>query len=219
MSKALVALVGSGTSEERIVQIENYLNELSLHRDSRRGPEGPRGHQGEQGPQGAPADPKQVAEIATELVKKAFRFETQIAKFESLLKDLESEIAAVKAALRWAVIEELKLGGVLDAEGRAVPGPAGADSQVRGPKGKQGERGLQGDAGKNGVDGRDGRDGSDGVKGERGLQGEPGVSNIPGPQGERGEIGPEGLQGYPGEGLSKTEIVELVRDMKRRNTI
>ncbi|HYT20124.1 MAG TPA: hypothetical protein VEW05_07815 [Candidatus Polarisedimenticolia bacterium] len=219
MSKALVALVGSGTSEERIVQIENYLNELSLHRDSRRGPEGPRGHQGEQGPQGAPADPKQVAEIATELVKKAFRFETQIAKFESLLKDLESEIAAVKAALRWAVIEELKLGGVLDAEGRAVPGPAGADSHVPGPKGDKGDAGLAGPAGKDGVDGRDGRDGADGqsVVGPQGPTGKD--STVPGPKGERGEIGPEGLQGYPGEGVSKTDVVEIVRDMKRRGTI
>src|SRR5205814_8888322 len=67
--------------------------------------------QGEPGVAGPSADPRQVAEIAAEIVKKA-----QIAKFQTLLNELEAEIGAVKAALRWTIIEELKLSGFVDAE-------------------------------------------------------------------------------------------------------
>ena len=208
------------TVEERLAALEQQVESFSAeHSDfrkvhiSRRGVEGGRGPQGEPGVAGPSADPRQVAEIAAEIVKKA-----QIAKFQTFLNELEAEIGAVKAALRWSIIEELKLSGFVDSNGRAIPGPQG----LAGPTGSQGERGeqdLQGNAGKNGVDGVAGRDGSDGAKGERGLQGEPGVSNIPGPQGERGEIGPEGLRGYPGEGLSKQDVIDLVFDLKRRKSI
>jgi len=211
--------------EERLAALEQKIDSFAAEHSefrsvhvSRRGAEGVRGPQGEQGPEGAPADPKLVAEVAAEIVKKSFRYENEIAKFEIILNELKGEIAVVLASLRWAVIEELKLGGVLDAEGRAVLGPQGERGE-QGPKGERGEQGLQGNAGKNGVDGAAGRDGNDGAKGERGLQGEPGVSNIPGPQGERGELGPEGLRGYPGEGLSRTEVIALIQDMKKRGSL
>ncbi len=212
--------------EQRVAELESKLDSISKRHTefetvhtSRRGVAGGRGETGPAGPVGPPADVNQVAEVAAEIVQKAWRYETQVSKFENLIKEFESEIVALRAALKFAIIEELQLSGFVDSEGRAVSGPAGADSQVPGPQGERGEQGLQGNAGKNGVDGVTGRDGNDGVKGERGLQGEPGVSNIPGPQGERGEIGPEGLQGLPGAGLGKTEIIELVRDLKRRGTI
>jgi len=110
------------------------------------------------------------------------------------------------------------LSGFVDSEGRAVPGPAGADSQVPGPRGEKGDKGDTGPAGKDGVDGRDGQDGKS-IVGPQGPAGKD--STIQGPRGERGEsiIGPEGLQGLPGSGLSKTEVVELVRDLKRRGSI
>jgi hypothetical protein len=209
---------------------------------SRRGVEGPRGLQGEPGPAGqtgAPgkdADPAQVAEI----VKKALKYDVQATtrEFERLLKDLEFEFGAAKAALRWAVIEELKAAGVIDSEGEAIlkPGPAGKDSTVAGPKG---DAGL---AGRDGFAGRDGRDATiqigsvitgetasvslrekDGVqildfvlpRGEKGPEGPQGPQG----QGQRGEQGPEGLQGIPGQGLSKDEVIELILDLKRRKTI
>jgi len=204
--------------EQRVAELESKLGSISERHNefekvhvSRRGVEGGRGPQGEPGVAGPSADPRQVAEIAAEIVKKA-----QIAKFQTLLNELEAEIGAVKAALRWTIIEELKLSGFVDAEGRAVPGPAGADSHVPGPKGDKGDAGLTGPAGKDGVDGRDGADGQS-VVGPQGPTGKD--STVPGPKGERGEIGPEGLQGYPGEGVSKTDVVEIVRDMKRRGSL
>jgi len=189
---------------------------------SRRGAEGGRGERGETGATGPSANPQEVAKIAAEAaaetVKKAFRYETQSAKFETLIKEFESEIAALRAALKFAIIEELQLSGFVDSEGRAVPGPAGADSQVPGPRGEKGDKGDTGPAGKDGVDGRDGQDGKS-IVGPQGPAGKD--STIQGPRGERGEsiIGPEGLQGLPGSGLSKTEVVELVRDLKRRGSI
>lgn len=153
-------------------------------------------YRGEPGPTGAPGKDADASKIA-----------------EAALKILEFEVGAAKAALRWAVIEELKATGVIDAEGRAVPGPSGA----QGPKGDKGDRG---EPGKDGIDGQTivgpaGRDGKGerGERGEQGPQGEPGVSNVPGP---RGEAGPEGPQGIPGEGLGQPEVIALVMDMKRR---
>src|SRR6267143_1804942 len=70
--------------------------------------------------------------------------------------ELECEIARVQVDLRFAIIEELKLAGVLDAQGNAHPnlrgetGSAGADgvSNIPGPKGNSGD---------SGADGRDGK--------------------------------------------------------------
>src|SRR5437667_3243520 len=148
--------------KQRITQFEAEHAEHRKVHISRKGPEGGRGERGETGPTGPSADPQEVATLAAELVKKSFRYETLVAKFQTLLSELEGEIVAVKASLNFAVIEELRLAGYLDANGNAVPGPAGADSQVPGPQRVQGEQALQGTAGKNGVDVRAGRDGSDG---------------------------------------------------------
>lgn len=65
---------------------------------------------------------------------------------------------------------------------QGVPGPAGRDSTVPGP------RGLKGDPGKPGADGKDGKNGERGKQGERGLKGEPGKQGDPGKQGEPGLI-------------------------------
>jgi hypothetical protein len=211
------------TVEERLAALEQEHAEFRSVHVSRRGVEGPRGERGEQGPQGPPADPQQVAKIAAELVKKAFRFESERAKFETILKDLndqiDSALITVKGALQFAIIEELKASGVIDAEGKAVPGPKGADSQVPGPKGDTGPAGRDGYTPQKGVDYFDGRDGERGPKGDRGESGEQGEPGPQGPQGERGEMGPDGLQGYPGPGLDKAAVVALVLDMKKRGTI
>jgi hypothetical protein len=192
--------------------------EFRLSHNSRRGVQGIQGAQGEPGVAGPPADPQQVAILAAEIVKKDFRFETLVTKFQSLLSELEGEVVAVKAALQFAVITELKQAGVIDAEGRAILGPQGP-AGLQGPAGPIGSEGPQGLAGNDGVDGRDGRDGQDG-KSVVGPQGPAGAdSQVPGPRGERGELGPEGLQGLPGEGLDRAQVIELVRDMKRRGTI
>src|SRR6266480_7036820 len=109
--------------KQRISQFETEHAEHRKSHNSRRGVEGGRGETGPVGPVGPPADVNQVAEIAAEIVKKA-----QIAKFQALLNELEAEVGAVKTALRWSIIEELKLSGFVDSEGRVVPGPAGAAS-------------------------------------------------------------------------------------------
>ena len=212
--------------EQRVAGLESKLDSISIrHLEfetvhvSRRGVSGPVGPTGPTGSTGAPADPKEVATLASEIVKKSFRYDTERAKFETLLSELKGEIGVVLASLRFAVIEELKLGGVLDAEGRAVlgpQGPAGKDSITPGPTGSQGSTGP---AGNDGVDGRDGRDGQDG-KSIVGPQGPAGAdSTVPGPKGTQGEVGPEGLRGYPGEGLSKQDVIDLVFDLKRRKSI
>src|SRR6267378_1083319 len=211
------------TVEERLAALEEKIDSFAAEHSefrsvhvSRRGAEGGKGEPGPVGATGPSADPNQVAEIAAEIVKRAFRYENQIAKFETVLNELKGEIGVVLASLRWAVIEELKISGIIDSEGRAVPGPAGADSQVPGPKGDTGDVGPIGQTGKDGVDGRDGADGQEGqsIVGPQGPAGQD--STVPGPQGERGELGPEGLRGYPGEGLSRTEGIALIQDMKKR---
>src|SRR5260370_31837316 len=93
----------TGTLEERVSEVEKYLERLSLHRDSRRGLEGPAGKPGADstvpGPQGVPGKDGKDVDI-TKVV-------------EAALKVLEFEVGAAKAALRWAVIEELKFSVVL----------------------------------------------------------------------------------------------------------
>src|SRR5258708_40012869 len=124
--------------EQRVAELESKLDYISKRHDefetvhvSRRGVAGPVGPTGATGSTGAPANPTEVATLAAEIVKRAFRYDTQTTKFETLLNNLEAEIVAVKAALRWSIIEELKESGFVDAEGRAVPGP-------QGPVGQQG---------------------------------------------------------------------------------
>jgi hypothetical protein len=199
----------TGTLEERVSEVEKYLEGLSLHRDSRRGLEGARGEPGADstvpGPQGVPGKDGKDVDI-TKVV-------------EAALKVLEFEVGAAKAALRWAVIEELKSSGVIDAQGNAIPGPTGAfgaDSTVPGPKGDVGPSGRDGVDGKDGKHGRDGERGLTGPQGERGLAGPTGSQGPTGPQGERGE---EGQQGIPGVGLSREQVIALIQDMKRRGSI
>ena len=121
------------TLEERVSQIERYLNDLRMHRDSRRGPEGPRGIQGEsvQGPQGIPGKDADITEVI------------EIAK-----RSMQAELQTAASMLSQIVIKELKRSGVIDESGNAVltPGPAGKDGQ----DGKS----IVGPAGKDGVDGK-----------------------------------------------------------------
>jgi hypothetical protein len=199
-----------GTLEERVSGLEKYLDDLSLHRDSRRGTEGPPGKDstvpGPTGPAGATGAPGKDADI-TEAVKAA-------------KKAIEDEYGFYLNAesIRELIHHQLTISGAIDeTTGKAIliPGPAGkdgADSNVPGPKGEKGDTGSPGRDGLDGI-GKDGRDGAVGPAGPRGEKGEPGISNIPGPQ---GEIGPEGPQGIQGEGLSKSEVIELITDMKRR---
>ncbi|SRR6266568_197458 len=226
-----------GTLEERVGAIAKYLTELQLHRDSRRGLDGTRGPQGEPGvsnipgPPGKDADPAQAAEIVKVLLRR---------DFQTLIENLESEIIAAKAALRWAVIEELKASGFVDSDGNAIPGPTGASgATVVGPKGDPGIDGksIQSPPGR---DGRDAKivigsvvagdiasaslhDDGDGTfildlvlpRGEKGETGA--ASTVPGPAST--VPGPEGQQGIPGEGLSRQDVIDLILDMKKRGTL
>jgi len=205
--------------EDRIAALEKYLTELQAHRDSRRGLDGVRGEQGPQGevgPVGPSADVREVVEAAKAAMKE---------EFGTLHKFLNAE------ALAEIINHQLKLAGVIDEDGKAVliPGPkgdTGAASTIPGPEGERGDRGERGE------------------RGDRGLKGEPGASNTPGPvgqqgergeHGERGEVGPagesiqgekgepgqsiEGPQGIPGPGLSKSDVVDVILDMKNRKSI
>jgi hypothetical protein len=199
--------------EERISRVEKYLDSLSLHRDSRKGLDGSRGEQGPPGapstipgPPGKDADVSAVTKLAVEAAKKAM-----IEEFGTLHKFLNAE------ALSEIIDHRLIVAGVIDEDKKAIiiPGPAGedgADSNVPGPEGEKGDTGSPGRDGLDGI-GKDGHDGAVGPVGPRGEKGEPGVSNVPGPQGEQGVEGPQGIQG---EGLSKSEVIELISDMKRR---
>ncbi len=146
---------------------------------------------------------------------------------------------AAETNLSQAVISELLRSGVIGEDGKAilVPGPAGADSQVPGPKGDS----IVGPTGRDAVDGKPGRDAKialgsvvageeasvilredNGVqvldfvlpRGERGEAGATGASVV-GPKGDS-IVGPEGQQGIPGAGFSKDQGVSLIEDMKRR---
>ncbi len=214
--------------EDRVAKIEKYLNDLSLHRDSRRGLDGARGPQGEPGVSNTPGpkgDPGRDADI------------TQVV--ELALKRVRVEFDEEHKMLAHVVHHALVTGGVLDESGKAVliPGPKG-DSVV----------GAKGDPGQDGVSvvGPRGRDAKieigsvsvgetasvslrehegvqfldvvlpRGEKGDTGAAGQDGVSNTPGPVGERGN---EGERGLPGEGMNKAEIISLVLDMKRRGSL
>jgi hypothetical protein len=123
---------GPKWSKEEIAEVvREVLKEVLVQEDYR----------GEPGPAGKDADHAHAAEIAKNSLKR---------EFEESLKNLEFEIGAAKSALRWAVIEELRATGVIDAEGNAVliPGPPGKDSTVAGAKGDS----IIGPAGRDGRD-------------------------------------------------------------------
>jgi hypothetical protein len=117
---------------------------------------GPKGDKGDTGvgipgPQGEPGKDADIAEVVAES------------------KKIVSEaVAKIQDDLRSAIVSELTSRGVIDANGNAIPGPAGqdgADSTVPGPAGKDGES-IVGPAGRDGVDGQSitgpaGRDGKD----------------------------------------------------------
>jgi|SRR5579872_1378122 len=181
-------------------KVESFAAEHAEFRSvhvSRRGVEGPRGPQGEPGPAGPAgksADLREAVYLANEEVH---------AVLDQLIPNLTNIINE-------AVVLELKKGGVIDRNGRAIllPGPAGrdgSDSTVPGPKGDTGAAGRNGIDGKAGPAGRDGKPGRDGQSGPQGLRGEPGVS--------------QGPQGFPGVGLDKSAVVAIILDMKRRQAI
>src|SRR6266550_5073728 len=193
MNTALVAVTGSGELEQRVAEIEKYLNNLALHRDSRRGLEGARGPagadstvQGPQGPAGRDADISEIVELALKKVREEF----------------DQEYAILTQVVRHALVT----GGVLDDAGNAVliPGPIGPASTIPGPRGEQGERGERGDRGSTGEPGVSDTPGPVGPQGERGERGEVGPtgadSTVQGPVGPEGR---EGQQGIPGVGLSR----------------
>ena len=95
----------------------NRIEDLQLHRDSRRGLEGAQGPEGPVGPAGPLADNHAVAELVRKGLQK---------DFEEFVDKLEGEIVLSKAAIRALIIDELRIGGVIDQNGVAVPGPAGA---------------------------------------------------------------------------------------------
>jgi hypothetical protein len=195
-------------------QVQSLLNEHAEFRSvhvSRRGVAGGRGEQGLPGPAGTTGAPGPAgrdgkdADIseAVKAAKKAIEDEYGFYLNADVLKEL--------------IVHQLKLGGVLDAEGRAI--------LIPGPTGSAGRDGIDGKPGRDGVDGqsivgpagRDGRDGVDGQPGRDGIDGKDGVSNVPGPQGERG---PEGERGLPGaSGVTKADVVAIVQDMHRRGSI
>src|SRR6266851_8980521 len=79
------AFTTDGTLEERVSRVQKYLEELSLHRDSRKGLDGARGEKGEPGRDsvvagpcgsagrdGKDADITQVVEAALKRVREEF---------------------------------------------------------------------------------------------------------------------------------------------------
>jgi hypothetical protein len=117
---------------------------------------GPKGDKGDTGvgipgPQGEPGRDADIAEVVAESKK-----------------IVTEAIAKIQHDIRSAIVSELTTRGVIDANGNAIPGPAGkdgADSTVVGPAGKDGES-IVGPAGRDGVDGQSitgpaGRDGKD----------------------------------------------------------
>jgi len=73
-----VAAVSLEALVERIEALEQEHGEFRKVHVSRRGVEGGRGETGPAGPVGPPADVNQAAEIAANLVQKAWRYETQV---------------------------------------------------------------------------------------------------------------------------------------------
>jgi len=232
--------------------VSKMVFEVAEHRTvhlSRRGAEGGRGIQGETGAVGPSADPQEVAAIAAKIAVEnllhVFRYETQTAKFENLIKEHESEIVALRAAMKFAIIEELKLGGVLDEQGHAhsnLKGERGEDSHVQGPRGDS----VTGPVGRAGTNGRDAKIAVGSVtsgetasatlreengvqvldfvlpRGERGSAGRDGAdSQVPGPKGESivGERGPEGLPGLPCADFDKAQAITMILDLKKRGAI
>src|SRR6266576_3991785 len=179
-------VTGSRTLEDRVAKIEKYLNDLSLHRDSRKGLDGARGPQGEPGVSNTPGpkgDPGRDADI------------TQVV--ELALKKVRAEFDEEHKMLAHVVHHALVTGGVLDENGKAVliPGPKG-DSVV-GPKGDVGQDGVS-------VIGPRGRDAKitigDVVAGETAsvsLREHEGVQflDVVLPRGEKGETGIPGRDG------------------------
>src|SRR6266478_5232543 len=137
--------------KQRISQFETEHAEHRQSHNSRRGVQGIAGPKGDTGSVGPSANPREVAELAANIVQKIYRYDAQNAKFDAFMDELEGEIARVKANLRFAIIEELKLSGVLDEKGNAHPslrGEHGADSTVAGPTGSVGAKGNSGVDGK-----------------------------------------------------------------------
>jgi len=207
---------------------------------SRKGPEGGRGIDGPIGPQGHPGKDADVTEIV-EAAKKAMHLEirsvlTELRNLESTLhfalKDFDSNLSRT-------VIGELIRSSVIDENGKGIliPGPAGRDSQVAGPRGDTGlpgRDGVDGLPGRNGVDGRPGRDAVNGLPGRDGVDGQSGRdaniaigSVVAGEEASvtlREENGIRVLdlvlpRGIPGQGLSKAEVISLIQDMKRRGSL
>ena len=181
---------------------------------SRRGVEGARGLQGETGSQGAPGKDADVSAVV-EAAKLAMTEE-----FGTLHKFLNAK------ALVEIINHQLKLAGVIDDAGQAclIPGPQGKTGPqgplgLIGPVGPEGPKGETGPQGLQGQPGVSNTPGPLGVQGERGEQGPHGPAGTAGPQGERGEQGAEGPQGIRGDGLSKSDVVAIVVDMKRRGSL
>src|SRR6266851_3213771 len=227
------AFTTDGTLEERVSRVQKYLEELSLHRDSRRGTEGARGPAGADstvpGPSGKDADPRECVEVA----KNAIHAElvSVLKEVRSLQVEFRAAEQASETALSQAVILELLKSGAIDDTGKAVliTGPAGP--AIPGPKGDS----VVGPSGRDGVDGVDAKivigDISVGTKasvsvreengvqvldfvlpraerGEQGLPGRDGADSVV--SGPAGPEGREGLQGIPGPGLSREAVAQLV---------
>jgi hypothetical protein len=158
----------SKTLEERLLALEEVHT-------SRRGPVGGNGERGPQGPQGFPG---QSITGAPGRDGRDANIGECVAAAQTAM---ERELAAFRAALSGAIVQELKAAGVVDANGKAilVPGPAGKDSIVPGPPGERGETGAAGQS----------------IKGDTGAPGAD--STVPGPAGKNGEsiVGPAGAPG------------------------
>jgi Collagen triple helix repeat (20 copies) len=188
--------------ESRLAKLESYLTDQRFHTESRRGPEGKPGPQGEVGPAGPPADNAAVVELVRKQLQK---------DFEEFVEKVEGEIVMAKAAIRGLIIDELRISGAIDAEGQAIPGPAGA-------QGKPGNNGKDGVDGKHGLPGKDGRDGKDGAPGVPGKDGVPGRDGVDGKPGKDGAVGPSGEKGDPGL-MTREAVAAVVLDMAKRGSL
>ncbi len=198
MTLSLKETVKGMQIEEAVDLLAEICQELIKRCELKRGPQGERGASvvGEQGPIGPPGRDADVAEV--------------VGAAQRVMQD---ELQSAKDTLREIVVKELKQGGVIDSEGRAIliPGPPGKDgrdgvdgkdSTVPGPKGDVGPAGYTPKKGIDYFDGVPGQDGQSVV----GLQGPVGRdSTVPGPQGTCGE---------PGQaGVTLGEVETLIREI------
>ena len=154
-----IGAVMSHELHQEIEALKIRFDGIEKIKQGKPGPQGPYGHKGDKGDKG------DTGETGVGIPGPALDITEVVAESKKIVTEA---IARIQHDLRSAIVSELTTRGVIDANGNAIPGPAGkdgADSTVAGPAGKDGES-IVGPAGRNGVDGQSitgpaGKDGKD----------------------------------------------------------